>query len=140
MKDNAEFRDHYHALLRAATPEVVTRLVAELHAQGDPKDMLRFLEHATKTLGAEADKKVDAGAGLPIFNFVFNNGGVQANAVLEKVQEVIDNAVQAQAQPALPNEPSPVIVEEVKPRPMTIPMEPIDLSDIDDVLGLNPTK
>lgn len=138
MKDNAEFRDHYHALLRAATPEVVTRLVAELHSQGDPKDMLRFLEHVTKTLGAEADKKVDAGAGLPIFNFVFNNGGVQANAVLEKVQEVIDNAVQAQ--PALTNEPSPVIVEEVKPRTMTIPMKPVTSADIDDVLGLNPTK
>lgn len=138
MKDNAEFRDHYHALLRAATPEVVTRLVTELHASGDAKDMLRFLEHVTKTLGAEADKKVDAGAGLPIFNFVFNNGGVQASAVLEKVQEVIDNAVQAP--PALANEPSPVIVEEVKPRTMTIPMKPIDLSDIDNVLGLNPTK
>lgn len=134
MKDNVEFRDHYHALLRAATPEVVTRLVAELHSQGDPKDMLRFLEHVTKTLGAEADKKVDAGAGLPIFNFVFNNGGVQANAVLEKVQEVIDNAVQAQ--PALTNEPSPVIVEEVKPRTMTIPMKPVTSADIDDVLGI----
>lgn len=135
MKDNAEFRDHYHALLRAATPEVVARLVTELHAQGDPKDMLRFLEHVTKTLGAEADKKVDAGAGLPIFNFVFNNGGVQANAVMEKVQEVIDNAA-AQAQPALPNEPSPVIVEEVKPRTMTIPMKPVTSADIDDVLGI----
>lgn len=134
MKDNAEFRDHYHALLRAATPEVVTRLVTELHASGDAKDMLRFLEHVTKTLGAEADKKVDAGAGLPIFNFVFNNGGVQANAVLEKVQEVIDNAVQAQ--PALTNEPSPVIVEEVKPRTMTIPMKPVTSADIDDVLGI----
>lgn len=134
MKDNAEFRDHYHQLLRTATPEVVTRLVAELHSQGDPKDMLRFLEHVTKTLGAEADKKVDAGAGLPIFNFVFNNGGVQANAVLEKVQEVIDNAVQAQ--PALTNEPSPVIVEEVKPRTMTIPMKPVTSADIDDVLGI----
>lgn len=134
MKDNAEFRDHYHQLLRTATPEVVTRLVAELHASGDAKDMLRFLEHVTKTLGAEADKKVDAGAGLPIFNFVFNNGGVQANAVLEKVQEVIDNAVQAQ--PALTNEPSPVIVEEVKPRTMTIPMKPVTSADIDDVLGI----
>lgn len=134
MKDNAEFRDHYHQLLRTATPEVVTRLVAELHASGDAKDMLRFLEHVTKTLGAEADKKVDAGAGLPIFNFVFNNGGVQANAVLEKVQEVIDNAVQAQ--PALTNEPSPVIVEEVKPRTMTIPMKPVTSADIDNVLGI----
>lgn len=134
MKDNTEFRDHYHQLLRTATPEVVTRLVTELHASGDAKDMLRFLEHVTKTLGAEADKKVDAGAGLPIFNFVFNNGGVQANAVLEKVQEVIDNAVQAQ--PALTNEPSPVIVEEVKPRTMTIPMKPVTSADIDDVLGI----
>lgn len=134
MKDNAEFRDHYHQLLRTATPEVVTRLVTELHASGDAKDMLRFLEHVTKTLGAEADKKVDAGAGLPIFNFVFNNGGVQASAVLEKVQEVIDNA--AQAQPALTNEPSPVIVEEVKPRTMTIPMKPVTSADIDDVLGI----
>lgn len=135
MKDNAEFRDHYHALLRAATPEVVTRLVAELHAQGDPKDMLRFLEHATKTLGAEADKKVDAGAGLPIFNFVFNNGGVQANAVLEKVQEVIDNVVTAQ--PALPNDPTPVLeVEDVKPRTMTVQMTPVTSADIDNVLGI----
>ena len=139
MKDNAEFRDHYHQLLRTATPEVVTRLVAELHASGDAKDMLRFLEHVTKTLGAEADKKADAGAGLPIFNFVFNNGGVQANAVLEKVQEVIDNVVTAQAQPALPNDPTPVLeVEDVKPRTMTVPMKPLTLDEIDAVLGLNP--
>lgn len=139
MKDNAEFRDHYHQLLRTATPEVVTRLVTELHASGDAKDMLRFLEHVTKTLGAEADKKVDAGAGLPIFNFVFNNGGVQANAVLEKVQEVIDNVVTAQAQPALPNDPTPVLeVEDVKPRTMTVPMKPLTLDEIDAVLGLNP--
>lgn len=139
MKDNAEFRDHYHQLLRTATPEVVTRLVTELHASGDAKDMLRFLEHVTKTLGAEADKKADAGAGLPIFNFVFNNGGVQANAVLEKVQEVIDNVVTTQAQPALPNDPTPVLeVEDVKPRTMTVPMKPLTLDEIDAVLGLNP--
>jgi len=137
MKDNAEFRDHYHQLLRTATPEVVTRLVTELHASGDAKDMLRFLEHVTKTLGAEADKKADAGAGLPIFNFVFNNGGVQANAVLEKVQEVIDNVVTAQAQPALPNDPTPVLeVEDVKPRTMTVPMTPVTSADIDNVLGI----
>lgn len=137
MKDNAEFRDHYHQLLRTATPEVVTRLVTELHASGDAKDMLRFLEHVTKTLGAEADKKADAGAGLPIFNFVFNNGGVQANAVLEKVQEVIDNVVTAQ--PALPNDPTPAMeVEDVKPRTMTVPMKPLTLDEIDAVLGLNP--
>lgn len=139
MKDNAEFRDHYHQLLRTATPEVVTRLVTELHASGDAKDMLRFLEHVTKTLGAEADKKADAGAGLPIFNFVFNNGGVQANAVLEKVQEVIDNVAATQAQPALPNDPTPVLeVEDVKPRTMTVPMKPLTLDEIDAVLGLNP--
>ncbi len=139
MKDNAEFRDHYHQLLRTATPEVVTRLVTELHASGDAKDMLRFLEHVTKTLGAEADKKADAGAGLPIFNFVFNNGGVQANAVLEKVQEVIDNVVTTQAQPALPNDPTPALeVEDVKPRTMTVPMKPLTLDEIDAVLGLNP--
>ena len=137
MKDNAEFRDHYHQLLRTATPEVVTRLVTELHASGDAKDMLRFLEHVTKTLGAEADKKADAGAGLPIFNFVFNNGGVQANAVLEKVQEVIDNVVTTQAQPALPNDPTPVLeVEDVKPRTMTVPMTPVTSADIDNVLGI----
>lgn len=137
MKDNAEFRDHYHQLLRTATPEVVTRLVTELHASGDAKDMLRFLEHVTKTLGAEADKKADAGAGLPIFNFVFNNGGVQANAVLEKVQEVIDNVVTTQAQPALPNDPTPALeVEDVKPRTMTVPMTPVTSADIDNVLGI----
>lgn len=137
MKDNAEFRDHYHQLLRTATPEVVTRLVAELHASGDAKDMLRFLEHVTKTLGAEADKKADAGAGLPIFNFVFNNGGVQANAVLEKVQEVIDNVAVAQAQPALPNDPTPALeVEDVKPRTMTVQMTPVTSADIDNVLGI----
>lgn len=130
MKDNAAFRDRYHEMLRVSVPGVLTRLVEELHANGDPQQMLRFLEHATKTLGAEADKKADAGAGLPVFNFVFNNGGVQASAVIEKVQEVIENA----AQGALPNEPTAVI-EPAKPKQMTIEMKPVDLSDIDDVLG-----
>lgn len=134
MSDNAAFRDRYHELLRAATPGVLTRLVAELHSNGDAKEMIRFLEHATKTLGAEADRKVEAGAGLPVFNFVFNNGGVQASAVMEKVQEVIDNAA---AQPALTDEASEVI-EDVQPRPMHLEIKPLDLSDLDDVLGLNP--
>lgn len=133
MKDNAQFRESYHALLREATPAVVARLVEELHATGDITGMLRFLEHTTKTLGTEVDRKSDANNALPVFNFVFNNGGVQAQQVVDAVTNVIENATGTK--PELPPvEEIPIL--DVAPRTLSIPIEPLKLDDIDALLGL----
>lgn len=73
----------------------------------------RVMSDLERTRIAEREK--DASAGLPVFNFVFNNGGVQATHVVCEVsagEPVIDATAASVIQPA------PV-------RTLRIPMEPI---------------
>ncbi len=77
---------------------IALKLLKRIDAQADGVDAFeavelmkpinRILENADRVRLAEKEK--DANAGLPVFNFVFNNGGIQATRVFEVDPTVID--------------------------------------------------
>lgn len=88
-KDDEDFKARHHAELRRMMPTAM-RAWEETLAFAESDDVRKFVEHATKVLGLEVDRKQEAVAALPVFNFTFINGGVQAQPVAPTVlvQEV----------------------------------------------------
>lgn len=105
-------------------PARIADYLAEVHTNGSIDDKRKALEFQSKVLGLEHDERRDATASLPVFNFVFHNGGMQAVMVpstptLPAAQEPetleLDLGlppVEAPVKPALP-EPPPIDMGEL---------------------------
>lgn len=100
----------------------------EVLTDGDADDMRKLVEMQMKLIGAEADKKQDQNSNLPVFNFIFHGGSVQA--VLQAEPPPLVEVVEAT--PLLSPFPDPGAVE-------TCPRDVLDLdallADIDAQLG-----
>lgn len=70
--DQAKFRDDVHTILRAGAAELIPTWLEKVMAEGSVEDMRKAVDLIVKTTGAEAEKKADANAGLPVFNIVFH--------------------------------------------------------------------
>lgn len=135
MKDNAEFKDVMHKMAREAAPGVFARLVEELHATGDINGMLRYLEYVNKMTGIEADKKADPNSALPVFNFVFNNGGIHAVQVVQAQPQ--DEPIEVIDVPALEVSPSPQVSQTAEiVEPPTFTPAPTG-EELDGLLGFD---
>ena len=65
---------------------------------GSIDDKRKLVELQMRLIGAEADKKADPNANLPVFNFVFHSGGMQATMQVQPDAapvEIIDADTQA---------------------------------------------
>lgn len=69
----------------------------------DPDDARRLVDMQIRLIGAEPDRKAGVNDNLPTFNFIFNQGGLQATiepAPVQLVQDVtpqeaLEHAIQA---------------------------------------------
>jgi hypothetical protein len=134
-KELADFKEAAHAVLREGGMMVIPKYVERVFHEGNIEDMRKAVDLIMRVTGAEADKKADPNAGLPVFNFTFTGiGGVQATIV---------------AEPAAPALPIPeesleildVVATTVKATPLPAPSpEPEALDDmvraLDDLLGI----
>lgn len=110
--DTNAFREELHDTFRGELPDLYVEYREKLAAGGTVEDYRKAVEMHVKTLGLEAEKKTDPNAGLPVFNFIFENGGVQATMVA------------AGSQPAQDAEGDPSTIEmELAPQPQ-LPLEP----------------
>lgn len=88
----AEHREYVQAAWREATPGLLESYFTKLAADGATIDDIRkAIELAARATGSDAEKKVDANAGLPVFQFTFVNG--TATAQVMKQAEVIEAPV-----------------------------------------------
>lgn len=109
--DQAKFKEDVHVLLRAGAAELIPTWLEKVLAEGSVEDMRKAVDLIVKTTGAEAEKKQDANAGLPVFNFVFHS----ATGTIQVAQEA--------PAPALKHEePLTLDLEEVQaPEPVKAP-------------------
>lgn len=85
----AVFKEALHEMLAEGVASLLPNYFEALAGPGATiEDKRKAIDMAARIVGAEADKKADPNAGLATFNFVFNNGAMQATPVLEVVEEV----------------------------------------------------
>lgn len=94
FENNQQFKDALHEAMRTAGLDLVADYLMSLRADGSIDDKRKAVELVIRTLGAETDKK-QTGDNLPVFNIVFQNGGMQVSPV-----DVVD--VQVTETPADP--------------------------------------
>jgi hypothetical protein len=126
--DVTQHKEDVQAALRSATLGVLETYIERLHMEGAASldDLRKASEFLVKSTGAEIDKKIDANAGLPVFNFVFQNGGMAATMVSAPMVEVIEN----EALPMLDRAPP------AKPARAADPVDMAELmGELDDMLG-----
>lgn len=111
----------------------------EVLTDGDADDMRKLVELQMKLIGAEADKKGDANAHLPVFQFVFHGGAVEATI---QASPVTLEAPDTRGPWPFPNRPpDPQLagdaappVDEVVPKPLVAPTAETLLADLDGLL------
>lgn len=130
--DLAKFKADLHEHVQEAALGIHTKWVEGLQLGADLDDYRKYMEWAGKVTGAEVDKKQDANSNLPVFNFVFHNGGVEATMVKPpKATELVEE-VQPEAVPLATLDLAP------KPQPVQVPVDIDDMmSALDDMLGID---
>ena len=63
----------------------------EARSSDDPKKLQHLVEYQTRVIGAEVDRKTDANASLPIFNFTFHapTGAMSAIVTMPQDQDQV---------------------------------------------------
>ena len=64
----------------------------EARSSDDPKKLQHLVEYQTRVIGAEVDRKTDANANLPIFNFTFHAPTGAMSAVVTMPQDPVQPA------------------------------------------------
>lgn len=105
-KVTPEQLDEFRSLVFEVLPDMLAEYIDDVRMSEDVDDKRKFMAWATAVVGAEA-KKEDQKPALPVFNFQFSLGGVQAQAT--EMVEVIDQATGAIEAPP-PADPAPILV------------------------------
>lgn len=92
QKITGEQLDNFRGMVFEVLPEMLEDYIAEVRMSEDVDDKRKFMAWATTVVGAEA-KKDDAKPALPVFNFNFSLGSVQAQAA--QLVEQIDQCTGA---------------------------------------------
>lgn len=124
VQSREAFREQVQPILQRMA---VAQLVAYHEAMSMPgpsislEERRKALDMLLRYTGVEPEKKVDPNANLPVFNFSFNGGQMQATMV--RAAEAIED--------------SSGLITDVAPRTVTPVVEPEDLlSTLDGMLGL----
>lgn len=110
-------------------------------AEGSVEDMRKAVDLIVKTTGAEAEKKQDANAGLPVFNIVFHapTGTLQMTNEAPAPALVHEEPLTLELEPVTQPEPVEAPTEgkaaEALPT-LVVQAVPFDLSELDRELGL----
>lgn len=123
--DLTQFKDVLQESVAIAAPQVHALWVESLMAGADLDDYRKYMEFAAKVTGANVDPKADANAGLAVFHFHMDGGGMTAQIQAAPAQplELVEEISQQQAQP----------ICQVNPAPET---EPVDIqAELDALLG-----
>lgn len=83
----AEHREFVQAAWREATPGLLESYFTKLAGEGaDIDDIRKAIELAARATGSDAEKKTDANANLPVFQFTFLNGTATAVQQVEVIE------------------------------------------------------
>lgn len=94
-KITPEQLDEFRGLVFEVMPEMLAEYIEVVRVSTDVEDRRKFLAWATSVVGAEA-KKDDAKPQLPVFNFQFSLGNIQAaQDSAAKALEVVDQITDA---------------------------------------------
>lgn len=129
----AEHREFVQAAWRAATPNLLVDYFTKLGGnEATIDDIRKALDLAARATGTDAEKKVDANANLPVFQFTFVNGAVQAKQIEQAVPEAEFTEV-PEAEVNWPFAGSKPPVE----KPTDDAADPALLAQLDTLLGLD---
>lgn len=81
VDSQTEYKDTLQEFLRAGNLTLIPIWLNKLRSEGKVEDLRKAIEFMTASTGAAAEKKADPNASLPVFNFTFVNGGMQAASV-----------------------------------------------------------
>lgn len=98
-----------------------------------PDDIRKLVELQVRLIGAEPDRRAGVNDNLPTFNFIFNQGGLQATIEPAPVQLVQDDTPKALEEAQEAFHPVPALPT---PTEMTLDFEAIDdlVADLDSKL------
>jgi hypothetical protein len=136
-QDSADYKDILQEFLRVGNLTLIPIWLQKLREGGKVEDLRKAIEFMTSATAAAIEKKADPNANLPVFNFTFVNGGVQATQMVEGVPRAPEATQVVEVVAQLPR--TELIQEldiQLSAPPQVTPEELAALrAELDDMLG-----
>jgi len=134
-------KEALHQGLAANSLAIVESYVDKVLASADPEVQRKAIDLIARVTGAEAVKKSDPLAGLPMVNITFVNGGIQVSAqapqALESVEEVLPEPELLENAPEPRLEPTAAMQAAISINADLAEPEPTETT-LDDLLDMLP--
>lgn len=134
-------KEALHQGLAANSLAIVESYVDKVLASDDPEVQRKAIDLIARVTGAEAVKKADPLAGLPMVNITFVNGGIQVSAqapqALESVEEVLPEPELLENAPEPRLEPTAAMQAAISINADLAEPEPTETT-LDDLLDMLP--